>query len=456
MGTGRRRSAIGALGALALLLAGGSAAFVVPAGAETPDPSQSRNLVATASAQGMRMTYGIPDLFVVTTFIDGGGPVAQVNLDTTGKAIGFGSLPYPGENAVNAPGAITLASGFPFPAYPFYAQADHPTQPKSEVKDPFGGYQLTATAAAGRADGLAAVNFAGPTNASRIVSEASGRLDASGATVSASSVSQGLNFGDGMLRIASVTSRSVSTYAPGAAKPDTRGELVIDGAKVGEVAVTIGPDGVHPLGQSVPFPGGGDALNQALGQAGISVRTLSLQSPEGGSRSDALQVTLKHPVPGATVSGTLVYEIGGSSSSILFGAEGPTLPALPVASASPPPPAVTPDVPAQAVTAPALPPPSLSVPLSGSRRVSAPSLASRPVPSFTPPDMGGVPAEVTPSVPAEAELSAAPAPPPQVLASQPAATVRADLKKPARVLMAMLAAAGALALAASTLLRTAL
>lgn len=66
--------------------------------------AESRSLVAGASAQGMRVTYTVPDQFAVTQIMDGGGPVAQASVDTTGKAIGFASLPYPGENGVTAPG----------------------------------------------------------------------------------------------------------------------------------------------------------------------------------------------------------------------------------------------------------------------------------------------------------------------------------------------------------------
>ena len=64
------------------------------------------------------------------------GPVAQANVDTTGKATGFGSLPYPGENAVTAPGLLTFATGVPVPGYPFYARADHPVTPSCRGEGP--------------------------------------------------------------------------------------------------------------------------------------------------------------------------------------------------------------------------------------------------------------------------------------------------------------------------------
>jgi len=253
----RGRLICAGLGATLLLAAGGS--FLATSAGADDTPVETRSIVAGASAQGMRIGYSVPDQFAVSQFIDGGGPVAQVSVDSTGKAIGFGSLPYPGENAVAAPGALTLVSGQQIPPYPFYAEASYPVTPKAEVKDPSGAYTLSAAAEPQKADGLAAMNFGGAEKpVSRVVSTASGVIDATGAKVTAVSIGEGFRFGDGMLTIASGTSRSVTTYAPGATKPETTSELQIVGAKVGDQAVTIGPDGVHPFGQSFNYPGGAD------------------------------------------------------------------------------------------------------------------------------------------------------------------------------------------------------
>jgi hypothetical protein len=205
-------------------------------------------------------------------------------------------------------------------------------QPTSEVKDPSGSYVLSAAADAGKAVGRAAFTGGPDTPVSQSTSDASGVLDPGGAKVTAVSINQGLSFGDGALRIASVTSRSVTTYTAGDPKPKTEAALIIEGARVGDQPVTIGPDGIHPGGQTVPVPFGDGAnqLNEALKQSGISVKTIATGSPEGGVTSDALEITMKHPVPGAeNTQGTFVYTIGGSSSFISFGAEGPGLPGLP-------------------------------------------------------------------------------------------------------------------------------
>ena len=145
--SGRHRRRVA--GAGLLLLTVSVTGFVT--GTRAGAAAEARSLVGVASASGMRATYTVPDYVVVSEFFDGGGPVAQANVDTTGKATGFGSLPYPGENAVTAPGLLTFATGVPVPGYPFYVRADHPVTPTAETKDPSGTYTLKATAEIGRA-----------------------------------------------------------------------------------------------------------------------------------------------------------------------------------------------------------------------------------------------------------------------------------------------------------------
>ena len=326
---GRRRRQLAGAGALLMTLAAAGLATGPSAGAD----SAARSLVGVASASGMRATYTVPDYVVVSEFFDGGGPVAQANVDTTGKATGFGSLPYPGENAVTAPGLLTFASGVPVPGYPLYARADYPVTPSSEVKDPSGTYWLKAAADQGKASGSAAFLFGGADNpVTRASSDATGVLDGGGKlTMTAVGVTEGLSLANGTLKISSVTSKSVTTYEPGSAKPATKTDLVIQGAKVGDQPVTIDRDGVHPGGQTVPVPigTGSDSLNQALGQAGITVRTVAGNDVEGGGAGDVLEVTWKHTIPvEGNPKGTFVYRLGGASTFILFGAAAPGLPAV--------------------------------------------------------------------------------------------------------------------------------
>jgi hypothetical protein len=303
------------------------------AGARAGADPEARSLVGVASASGMRATYTVPDYVVVSEFFDGGGPVAQANVDTTGKATGFGSLPYPGENAVTAPGLLTFATGVPVPGYPFYARADYPVTPTSEVKDPGGTYTLKAAADQGKASGSASFLFGGADSpVTRSSADSNGILDGSGKLImTAAGVTQGLSFANGALKISSVTSKSVTTYEPGAPKPVTKTELRIEGAKVGDQPVTIDRDGVHPSGQTVPVPvgTGSDSVNQALGQAGITVKTIAGNDVEGGQAGDVLEIRSKHTIPvEGNPKGTFIYRIGGASTFILFGSAAPALPAV--------------------------------------------------------------------------------------------------------------------------------
>lgn len=315
----RRRSAA--------LLAGAATLTIVAAGAGLrPSPAGatgSRPVVATASAQGIRGTYTMPGYVAVATLFDGGGPVAEATGDSTGRSVTFASLPYPGETAVFFPGVMAAATGVQPPAgYPFYARADYPTTPKSEVVDPSGSYALRAEADRGKANGLATAQFIGEgvDAVSRSAAETHVAIDDDGnVTVVAESANWGLSMGGGALTIASVRSRSTSVYKQGSDRPEVTRDLAIDGARAFKQSVTIGPDGVHANDQSAPAPiaDGTNNLNDALKQSGISVRTVS---GEGAGSADLLEVTSVHPVPlPGNPQGTFVYRFGAVTTAISLG-----------------------------------------------------------------------------------------------------------------------------------------
>src|SRR2546423_1672263 len=109
----RRWALVGLAGLL-----GGSAA-VAAFGSTAEAETIVRSVVARASAQGVRAVYTIPDYVVVSQIFDGGGPVTQAEADSTGRATSFAALPYPGENAIAAPGVLSVAFGRSVPlAYP--------------------------------------------------------------------------------------------------------------------------------------------------------------------------------------------------------------------------------------------------------------------------------------------------------------------------------------------------
>jgi hypothetical protein len=337
MRTTRARLRRWALFGLAGLVVGGPVVALVtggPAAAETV-----RGVVAKASAQGVRAVYTIPDYVVVSQIFDGGGPVTQAEADSTGRATSFASLPYPGENAISAPGVLSVAFGRSVPlAYPFYVEADHPTVPKAELSDPTGSYGLGATAKDGAA--TATGSLQAPDGASGARSTSSALLDDAGVVrTAAESVTTGISLGDGALRIASVTTRSETVLGPSDPKPVTTTSLVIEGASVGGHAVTIDGEGVHAADQTVGAPVGQGAGtdNQFLGQLGLSVRVVPAGVPGG---ADALVITSRQtfPAPG-NPKGTLVMTFGGAASEITVGSpDGPVLD-TPAADTDPTPPA---------------------------------------------------------------------------------------------------------------------
>jgi hypothetical protein len=323
------RRLAGLAGAAVLIgsLAGG---FLPGFGSAARGDDLPAGLIGTASAQGFRMTYGVPQFVIVEEFIDGGGPIAQSVVDTSGRSIAFASLPYPGANGIAAPGVASLVTGQSVPlSYPFYAASDYPSTPSSEVKDPSGSYEMKANSEATKAEGAADMRFGpGDQPASRSVAHSNVVIDADGKmTVTAESISNGISVGGGTLRIATVQSESVSTYFAGQGKPTTTKKLLIEGAKVGETSVTIGPDGVHAGGSGIPVPigQGSEQLNQALAQSGISVRTASSTGKDGGV-DDILEIRSKHPVPnpgGGAVEGTLIMRFGGANTGIVVGGDAP-------------------------------------------------------------------------------------------------------------------------------------
>lgn len=321
-----------------------------PEAAETGSGSGTV-LLGAASAEGMRVSYTVPDFLVVSEVMDGGGPVAQSVLETGGQSTAFASLPYPGENGVGGPALLLGLLGQSPPArYPFYVRADSTVNPDVELKDPSGSYALRATAGARKAVGTADVAFGPP---DQPASSAAARTevltgDDGKMTVTAESIFRALSLADGLLRIASVESRSVTVSGPELGEPETTTQLVVDGARVGDQAVTIGPDGVHALGAPPVPTGGGDALNQALAQAGVTVRTVAAGSLKGGGAADALEITSEHGLPGLP-RGILRLQLGGATTAVSTGSTPglggiPDLPsATPAPDAEPTPP---PEIPA--------------------------------------------------------------------------------------------------------------
>jgi hypothetical protein len=320
----KRGTAFGAVGIVVAsvgVVGGWGTAHAERAGGSSPPGGQVKppSVVLRASAQGVRMAYTIPNYVVVSQVFDGGGPVTQSEADSTGRATSFSALPYPGENAIAAPGVLSVALGRSVPlVYPFYVRADYPTTPSAELKDPSGSYSLTARADDGSAGSTGL--FQGPGGVSGTRSTTSTVLDDHGVVRAvAESVSTGISVGNGALRIASVTTRSETTLRADDATPKTVASLLVEGASVAGHPVTIDATGVHAEQQTVPAPVGQGITtdNQVLGQAGVSARVVPAGVP-GGAEALVITSSQTFPAPG-NPKGTVVMTFGGAVSEITVG-----------------------------------------------------------------------------------------------------------------------------------------
>lgn len=317
----RRRWTAGAAAVLA------AAAVPLPGSASVQLPGFS----ARAVAEGGRLTFSVPGFAVVEDIIDGGGPVSQAVVETQG-ASSFAALPYPGETALAFPGLFSAVSGQTLPAgYPFFVNASHPTAPAQELKDPTGAYTLAAKAAAGSASGLAQLRGQGGEgqNSGSGGTRATTAVQVEGDTIHvvAETVNEALNLGAGALRIASVRSRSVSTYTAGDPNPATSTELEVVGTAAGDTTFGFGRDGLVVAGKGVPIPAGSGlkAVNDALAPAGLSIHFAESQALVGGASAPALEVTLAQtsPTPGIP-GGRIRLRFGGATTTVTLGAALPT------------------------------------------------------------------------------------------------------------------------------------
>ena len=281
---------------------------------------------ASASAQGVRVTFTVPGFAAVEDVIDGGGPVAQAAMDGQG-ASSSADLPYPGDVVLAGPGLFNAVTGMNAPgAYPFHVAASHPTAPEQSLTDPGGFYRLRATAREDGASGLAAFGPAGEGETTGPGgSEAVATVTRTGETIvaRAETVNRALSLGDGALTIASLRSRSVTTYRPGVDAATTDVETIIDGGVAGGYRFGFGPGGLVVANQAGPLPAadGLRQLNAALEPAGIALRLIGGTTSAAGGSADSLEITFRYPQPSADIpAGIVRIRLGGASSAVVVGA----------------------------------------------------------------------------------------------------------------------------------------
>jgi len=285
--------------------------------ARAEEPSSSFGFQAYTVASSIRVTYSIPG-YVVSTPVDGGGPVAQATLDVfAGRA--FASLPYPGDDGANYPQLVNVATGKTPPGYPFYAVASEDS-PKSELSDPSGSYALKATSSPAEARGEARFR---PGGGDKVMSGAAATTSVTRngdeVVATAESLTEGISVAD--LSVASVHSKSVTVYRPGA-RPASTTEMHVDGGRVGDRSFAFGPDGLQVAQQGVPVPAGQGmaSLNQALAPAGLAVRFSEPSKLNGGAEAPVFAIQSIHPLPAPGASqGILTIRFGQALSGVAAG-----------------------------------------------------------------------------------------------------------------------------------------
>ncbi len=303
-----------------VLFAAGTAVFAV-VGVQPPETAGAADaapFTATAVAQGMRVTLVVPRFLVAETLADGGAPVSQAQLTSLGGRA-FASSLFPGDTATFQQAAAALGLP-PLPAYPAQVSATHPTEPKAEAAP--AGQSMSAEAGFDRAAGRAIAGGPPPagdgqTAAARSLSATTAEAAPDGSVVArAETVVEGAVFPGG-LRIGRVGSVVTATLAPGAATPVVESLTTVTGAEVAGTAVEIGPDGITSP-QAVGLPAGAaQPVDEALRQAGTSVRRVRGEPLAGGGSSDAIEVrSTLAPAPGVPEA-TVIYRLGGAAATVV-------------------------------------------------------------------------------------------------------------------------------------------
>jgi hypothetical protein len=308
----KKTGALLGVGALLVVAQGGAA--------RAEGGSDLGGFSALAVASGQRNTFTVTQFLVIQEFFDGAGPVAQSTLDPQTGGESFASFPYPGATALQYPAFVALGTGTTPPGYPFYVKADANEGDKS-LADPTGAYQLQAKAGREAAESLSRLRGSGgDAAAAGSISTTSIKPDGGKLVATAESLTDGLAVGP--LKIGSVYSKSVTTFAPGEAAPKTTTEMRLDGGAVGDQHFSFGPKGlsVTETGVPVPVAEGLTSLNAALKPTGLSVRFLDPQPIAGGAQAGTFEVTATRDIAGSG-AGVLRMRFGQATSAIVPGGD---------------------------------------------------------------------------------------------------------------------------------------
>lgn len=274
----------------------------------------------TAAADGVRASVFAHDFLVVPDLLDVGIPSAQATTNSATGSAGFAGNPYPGGTVVTAhdlaSGVIQSNTGqdVDVPGYPLFV---HSSGTHRDARVEQQGYSLKSHSDDTSSESVATAGLsADQGSVGRIVARASTDGDPSAKVATASSESdvQGLTIND-VLRFGRVHSvATVEVSSDGKVKRSS--DLALADTTVAGQRVAITPKGVEAAGQAAGLPSS-DQLNDALQQAGVSVRYLAPEQTAKGVVSAGIEVTAVHkdPTGGSNATFAVRYVLGRASAA---------------------------------------------------------------------------------------------------------------------------------------------
>jgi hypothetical protein len=283
----------------------------------------------SAAASGVRIQLSIPGFPLTDTPLDGGGPAAQVAVNTIGSSNSYAAFPDPGPLVNSVPGVLTGllglgAAGLPpihlpsVPPYPLSVSTD--ASGNADKSLGAGPYNLAAhsTAASASASATGGLQTGLLGNAALVTSTASLTTSTSGTVVStATSDLQGLTIGP--LTLGEVKSTATETLTPdGTMTPST--SFQIFGVQIGGLPVGLNQQGLSLAGVTVPLPIG-STLTHLLGASHVNVELIGAQQFPDRVLAPALRITapfaMPFKIPGVgQFSGTMTLTVGSATASM--------------------------------------------------------------------------------------------------------------------------------------------
>jgi hypothetical protein len=289
---------------VALVVAGLAFAAVVPsvsrAAAQPSGPSGFR---AVAAADGSLFLAESATLLPAGAQIAGfGGPTAQATLDSIGTSQGFAAFPNPGEVVLSASSLFAAFTGVVLPVqYPLTASSDYPAQPDSSVGQ--SGLEISAHSEERRSV-ASAKSLPGLESTARVVRDDDGHVTAT-ASAKLPELSLGLLTIEGLVATASMSTDGSEPIA----------DLAIGRLTLGDISLTLGPEGFSIAGTNVPVPL--DAVLQPLlAAADIDLQYLAPRVSETSVVAPGIVLSTTVPVERAGAEVEVSIILGNASASV--------------------------------------------------------------------------------------------------------------------------------------------